>query len=371
MSRQLLQGNEAIVEGALAAGARFFAGYPITPSSEIAELMALKLPLLGGSFIQMEDEIGSMAAVVGASMAGLKAMTATSGPGFSLKQENLGYACITETPVVVVNVQRGGPSTGLPTHPAQGDVMQSRWGTHGDHPIIVVAPSSVEECFTETVRAFNLAERFRTPVVILSDEVIAHLREAVALPRREELEVVERARPEPGREGYLPFQAGPGGVPVIADLGSGYRFHITGLVHDETGFPSEEPGVVRALLDRLHAKLENNLTEIVRYEEHFLEGARAGIVAFGCTARSAYGAAQEGRRRGLPVGLFKLLTLWPFPEEEIGALGKRMRLLVPELNRGQLAREVERVAGDVVRLNRYDGELISPRDILEVVETML
>jgi 2-oxoglutarate ferredoxin oxidoreductase subunit alpha len=249
--------------------------------------------------------------------------------------------------------------------------MQSRWGTHGDHPIIVVAPSSVEECFTETVRAFNLAERYRTPVIVLSDEMISHLREAVELPGEEELEVVGRARPEPGQEGYLPFRAGPNGVPLIADLGSGYRFHITGLVHDETGFPSEDPEVVQALLDRLHAKVEDNLTDIVKCEEHFLEGARIGIVAFGCTARSAYDAVQEARERDLPVGLLKLLTLWPFPEERVAILGKRMRLLVPELNRGQLVREVERVAGDVVRLNRYDGELITPRQILEAAEAML
>lgn len=369
--RRLLQGNEAVVEGALAAGARFFAGYPITPSSEIAEMMAERLPRVGGRFIQMEDEIASLAAVIGASMAGVKAMTATSGPGFSLKQEGLGYACITEVPCVIANVQRGGPSTGLPTLPGQGDVMQARWGTHGDHFLIVLTPSSVLECFTETVRAFNLAERFRTPVILLSDEVVGHMREAVILPEKQKLEIIERAQPPPGQKDYLPFAGGPDGVPVIANLGSGYRFHTTGLVHDERGFPTDEPGRVMGLLDRLRRKLSANLDAILKYEEHQLEDAEVGIVAFGSTARTAQGAILLARERGIKAGLLKLLTLWPFPEGKVRNLGQRMPLLVPELNMGQLVLEVERLSRNAIPLNRYDGEPITPGEILSALEDMV
>ncbi|OGQ98152.1 MAG: 2-oxoglutarate synthase subunit alpha, partial [Deltaproteobacteria bacterium RIFOXYD12_FULL_57_12] len=253
----LLQGNEAIVEGALAAGCRFFAGYPITPASEISELMAVRLPAMDGTFIQMEDEIASMGAVIGASLAGVKSMTATSGPGFSLMQENMGFACVAEVPCVVVNVMRGGPSTGLPTSPAQGDVMQARWGTHGDHPVIVLAVSTVRDSFDITVAAFNFAEKFRVPVIVLSDETVAHTRENVSLPPAGPIEVVERSKPTVPPEWYIPYADNSRGVPAMAPFGSGYRHHVTGLIHDPRGFPTERPDEIDPFIRRLFRKVTN------------------------------------------------------------------------------------------------------------------
>ncbi len=313
---RLVQGNAACALGAMAAGCRFYAGYPITPSSEIAEQMARLLPDRGGVYIQMEDEIASLAACIGASVAGTKAMTATSGPGFSLMQEHIGFAAMAEVPVVVVNVMRGGPSTGLPTSPAQGDVMQARWGTHGDHPIVVLAPASVREIHDLTVRAFNLAERFRTPVILTYDEVIGHVRERVELP--DELEVVERRRPAVPPAEYAPFANGADSVPPLAVFGEGYRFHLTGLSHDELGYPTNDPATAGAQLERMHAKIEANLGEIVETEAYLLDDADVCVFAYGIVAAAARDAVREARGRGVRAGLLRPVTLWPFPTRRYG-----------------------------------------------------
>ncbi|MCU0587763.1 MAG: 2-oxoacid:acceptor oxidoreductase subunit alpha [Syntrophobacteraceae bacterium] len=364
----LLQGNEAMVEGALAAGCRFFAGYPITPATEISEAMSARLPAVGGTFIQMEDEIASLGATIGASLAGVKAMTATSGPGFSLMQENLGFACIAEVPCVIVNVMRGGPSTGLPTHVSQGDVMQARWGTHGDHPIIVLAVSTTLDCFWLTIKAFNLSEKYRTPVIILSDEVVAHTREKVVLPGPTEIEVVDRIRPTMPPEWYIPYEDNSRGVPPMGIFGDGYRYHVTGLVHDVRGFPTQRADEIVPFMSRLFRKINQHFFEIQMVEEEFTEDAETLVVAYGSVSRSARRAVREARQRGLKCGLVQLITLWPFPRQSVEALLRRVRaVLVPELNLGQISREVKRVNQGVARvetLNRLDGSLITPGEIL-------
>jgi 2-oxoglutarate/2-oxoacid ferredoxin oxidoreductase subunit alpha len=371
---ELLQGNQACARAALDAGCRFYAGYPITPSSEIAEYMAQALPALGGVAMQMEDEIASMGAVLGASLAGVKAMTATSGPGFSLMQEHIGYAAYAEIPCVVVDAMRVGPSTGLPTSPAQGDVMQARWGTHGDHPVIALAPASVAEVHALTVRAFNLAERYRTPVVLLYDEVIGHVRERVTLPRREELETVERERPACPPADFLPYAAGDRGVPAMADFGSGYRHHVTGLAHDERGYPTQDAGTVARLQARLHAKLERNRSDIVSWEQVAVDDADVVVVAYGIVARAARRAVAVARAAGIRAGLFRPCTLWPFPDRELADLARRgTNLLVAEMNMGQIVREVERAAGGratVTGQHRADGQPLAPDDILAGIETL-
>ncbi len=365
---KLMQGNEACAEGAIAAGCRFFAGYPITPASEIAEQLSVRIPQVEGTFIQMEDEIASMGAIIGASLAGAKSMTATSGPGFSLMQENLGYACIAEVPCVVVNVMRGGPSTGLPTNPAQGDVMQARWGTHGDHPIIVLSASSVLECFTMTVKAFNFSERYRTPVILLLDEVVAHMREKVVLPRPSEVEVVDRVKPSVPPEWYLPYEDTSFGVPPMGIFGEGYRYHVTGLIHDIRGFPTLRQDEIEPFLTRLFRKISTHSDDI-RLVEHFMTvDAEIVIIAYGCVARSARRAVLEARSQGMRVGMLKLITLWPFPRSYIELLIKAGKtLLVPEMNMGQVSREVKRVnegMTQVLTLNKIDGTIISPKEIL-------
>ncbi len=361
---RLMQGNEAVAEGALAAGVLFYAGYPITPSTEIAEIMAERLPFIGGTFIQMEDEIGSMAAIIGASLTGLKTLTATSGPGFSLKQENLGYAIATEVPCVVVNVQRGGPSTGLPTSPAQADIMQARWGTHGDHPIIVLTPSSVQECYELTVIAFNFAEEFRIPVVLLMDEVIGHLRENVVLAQ--ELTIVNRKKPTVPPGEYIPYENDESMIPAMANIGDGYRYHVTGLTHDEKGLPTGNPEVTKNFLQRLTQKLNPYLDRIQLVEEIQLNDAEVIVVAYGCTARSALEAVHIARNDGLKVGLFRPITIWPFPQKQLAKYAD-CKYLVVEMNSGQLVGEVERIVGykAVERLNRMDGVLITPTEILD------
>lgn len=366
---KLLQGNEACVEGAIAAGARFFAGYPITPSSEIAEGLALRLPKVGGKFIQMEDEIGAMAAVIGASLAGLKSITATSGPGFSLKAENIGFACMTEVPCVVVNVMRGGPSTGLPTSPGQADVMQARWGTHGDHPTIALAPASVREVFEATVLSFNFAERFRMPVILLLDEIVGHMREKIEIPDPSQIEIFDRIKPSVPPEDYLPYENHPSDIPPMANFGEGYRYHVTGLNHDERGYPTMKAPVVAAQEARLVRKVERYKKEILRYEEVSLEDAEIAVFAFGSTARSAKLAVRQAREKGIRAGLFRPLTLWPFPGEEIEELASRARcILVAEMNLGQMVCEVERAShgrAPIGQINRADGEPITPDQILE------
>lgn len=369
---QLLSGNEACVRGALAAGVRFFAGYPITPSTEIAEGLAAALPKIGGTFIQMEDEIASMGAVIGASLAGVKAMTATSGPGFSLKQENIGFAAMAEVPCVIVDVQRFGPSTGLPTSPAQGDIMQARWGTHGDHPIIALMPASVRETFDLTVEAFNLAEELRTPVILLLDEIVGHMRERVELPPEDSVRVVNRIKPVEAPETFRPYKPGPNLVPPLPAFGDGYHFHVTGLAHDESGFPTSRGEEAERLVRRLHAKIENREPAVARAEEWQVEDAQIVVVAAGSVARSARAAVREARARGIRAGLLRPITAWPFPEKAVREAARRAAaMIVAELNLGQIVREVERVSGGgtkIVPLNRVDAELITPAQILERIQ---
>jgi len=340
--RALLQGNEAVVEGALAAGMRFFAGYPITPSTEIAENCALRLPQVGGRFIQMEDELASLAAVIGASAVGVRAMTATSGPGFSLMQENIGYATLAEIPCVIVDVQRGGPSTGLATSPSQGDYMQARWGTHGDHPIIAVSPSSVQEAYLETIRAFNLAERLRVPVILLMDEIVGHMREGIELTMPG-----ERALPV-RQEAY---------------------HNITGLIHDERGFPTSSPEVADRMLRRLLEKMDAR--EIEHYEALRLEDAEVCVVSFGGTARSAQAAVDDARKDGIRVGLFRPITVWPFPEAALDGICEQAHdIIVAELNDGQMKSEVERVAAGRCRVHhvgKVNGTLLTPGEIYRAI----
>jgi 2-oxoglutarate ferredoxin oxidoreductase subunit alpha len=362
-----LQGNRACAFAAIAAGCRFFAGYPITPSSEIAETMSRELPRIGGVFIQMEDEIGSLAAVIGASFGGVKAMTATSGPGFSLMQEHLGYAAMTEVPCVIVDVMRGGPSTGMPTRPSQGDLMQARWGTHGDHPIIALAPASVKEIYSETIRAFDLAERLRTPVVVLFDEVVAHLIESVTLPPPGSIVIAERKCAKGDENDFHPFAETDDLVPPMARPGDGLRVHTTGLTHTADGFPTQQPALAARAVQRLIDKIERHRDEVVRFETVQTEDAEFVVVAVGIVARAARRAVADLRAEGLKVGLFRPITLWPFPERAAReTAGRARRVLVAEMNAGQLALEIERLAGapdKVARLNRIDGEPIAPAEI--------
>jgi 2-oxoglutarate ferredoxin oxidoreductase subunit alpha len=359
---KLISGNHACALGAVATGCRFFAGYPITPSSEIAERLSRRLPEVGGVFVQMEDEIASMAAVIGASMGGVKAMTATSGPGFSLKQENLGYAAGAEIPCVIVNVMRGGPSTGMPTRPSQADVMQARWGSHGDYPIIVLAPASVAEIYSETIRAFELAEKCRSPVVLLYDQVIAQLSETVALNGA--ANNIERTWASGPRADFKPY--GGDDIPAMAKPGDGYRVHTTGLTHSESGFPTQNPEAVTRNLSRLLTKLDRHRDLIDSWETVACDDADVVIVAIGISARAARRAVEMCRGQGLKVGLFRPITLWPFPEEALreAAAGARA-VLVPEMNNGQLRLEVERVLSDlpVEGLHLFSGEAITPSDI--------
>ena len=369
MTIRLMQGNEAIAMGALAAGCRFYAGYPITPSTEVAEVMARELPKVGGKFIQMEDEIASMAAIIGGSVGGLKAMTATSGPGFSLMQENIGYAAMAEIPCVIVNVQRLGPSTGQPTAASQGDVMQSRWGTHGDHPIIVLSPISVAQSFELAVKAFNLSEKYRTPVILLADEIIGHMREPIDLPDFSTVEKIERLVTDPPSM-YKAFRNDRGDVPAMASFGDGYRYHITGLFHDEVGFPTQRLDEIDPWLERVHHKFDR-ADDILLYQMDTQPGAHTAILSYGASARTARHAMKQMRARGEKVSLFTMQTIWPFPEAAVEELADSVeRIIVPEMNLGQLALEVERVAGrkKVVRVNRANGEMVTPDMILSAVE---
>ncbi len=361
---ELVQGNEACARGAIYAGCRFFAGYPITPSSEIMEYLARELPKVGGVCIQMEDEIASISAVIGASWGGVKAMTATSGPGFSLMQESIGYAAITETPCVIVDAQRGGPSTGQPTKVSQGDVMQARWGTHGDHPVIVLTASWVREVFEMTVRAFNLAERYRVPVILLLDEVLAHLRENVILPEPGELEVISRQRPE-RLEDFKPFSD-----ETFCAFGEGGRLMVTGMAHDELGFPAQGKKAAEQL-QRILTKIESRAEELALYHAYYVDDAEVVIVSYGITSRAVEEAVRALRAEGVAVGWLDLKTLWPFPDKIVRSCTERARyVLVPELNLGQLVREVERAVGGqapVEHLGRVDGYLITPEQICQRV----
>ncbi|MGX8795487.1 2-oxoacid:acceptor oxidoreductase subunit alpha [Fusibacter sp. JL298sf-3] len=377
MAKQVkfLQGNEACVEGAIMAGMKFYSGYPITPSTEIAELSSVMLPKVGGKFIQMEDEIAGIAAAIGASLTGLKSMTATSGPGFSLKQENIGYAALTEIPLVIVNVQRGGPSTGLPTAPGQGDVMQAMWGTHGDHPVICLTPDSVKETFDLTIRAFNLAEKYRTPVILLTDEITGHMREKIEIPDPSEVEVFTRKKPEAGSD-YLAYRVEEGDiVPKMADFGSGFRYHVTGLMHDETGFPSNSTENAQKAMDRLMRKVVDYKDDIIDFETLYMDDAEYAILAYGGTARTAKATVKALRAEGIKVGLFRPITLWPFPEEALLKYTDGLKdILVTELNYGQIKLEVERVvkgACDVRFYGKANGEIITPEGLMAKFKEVL
>ena len=370
---RLISGNHACALGAVAAGCRFFAGYPITPSSEVAERLSRLLPEVDGVFVQMEDEIASIAAVIGASMGGVKSLTATSGPGFSLKQENIGYAAGAEIPCVIVNVMRGGPSTGMPTRPSQADIMQSRWGSHGDYPIIVLAPASVREIYTETLRAFDLAETCRTPVVLLYDQVIAQLTETVELIDVQGDARTERKWASGPREDYRPYAADEDGIPAMSRPGAGFRVHTTGLTHAENGFPTQNPEAVARNLGRLLGKFERHREAIDSWEALSCEDAEVVAVAIGISARAAMRAIDLARAKGVRLGLFRPITLWPFPENALRTATAGARaVLVPEMNAGQLGLEVERILGGkrVDAIHRFDGEPISPAQIAERAEAL-
>ena len=367
-----LQGNEAAAHGALYAGCNFFGGYPITPSTEVAEVMSVELPKVGGKFIQMEDEIGAMAAIIGASLAGCKVLTSTSGPGLSLKQENIGYACITEVPCVIINVMRGGPSTGMPTGPSQSDIMCAKWGTHGDHPSITLVPASVQELYDETVRAFNLAEKYRTPVFVMPDEIVGHMRERIEFREPGELEVVNRTAPTVPPEQYKPYDTSYGDVPPLAAFGSGYKFHVTGLNKMQDGFPTTKASIVQAEEERQLRKVEANKADIMKWEEYLVEDADVVVVAYGSTSRSARFAVNEARKEGIKAGLFRPITFWPFPEERILEISRKVKAFItPEMSLGQLNGVVKGyIEGNapVHGIYHVDGEPVNPNEILAKIK---
>jgi 2-oxoglutarate ferredoxin oxidoreductase subunit alpha len=341
-----LDGDHAAAEGALAAGCRFLAGYPITPSTEVAERIAARFPLVGGMFIQMEDELASMAAIVGGSWTGKKCLTVTSGPGFSLMMENLGLGIMMETPLVLINVQRGGPSTGLPTLPAQADMMQARWGSHGDYEIIAVSPSSPQEAFDYTIMAFNFSEKYRVPTLVMMDECVGHMTEKIVIPPAEEIEIVPRKLYTGPPEEYLPYLADDDMIPWMTRAGDGTRFHTTGLTHDEKGYPVMNAQCQEKLVRRLVDKIRSRVDEIVVLEEDEVDGAEVVVISYGISSRVAIPAIERARRDGIKVGSLKLVTVWPFPENRIRALAKKVKaFVVPEINYGQIYFEVERCAG--------------------------
>jgi len=366
-----MNGDVACAEGAIAVGCRFFAGYPITPATEIAEHLSQRMPEFGGIYVQMEDEIASMAAVIGASYSGLKAMTATSGPGFSLMQENIGLAVMTEAPCVIVDVMRGGPSTGQPTLPGQQDVMQAKWGSHGDYGIIALTPSSVQEMFDLTVEAFNLSETYRVPTLLMGDEIVGHMWEKVIIPSPDKIKIVNRKKPNVPPEKYMPFKPDDDLVPPMACFGEGYHFHATGLTHNEHGYPRTSSSEVQSkLVNRLCDKIQKNADKIVRVEEVMLEDADVVVVAYGIVARAALSAIKKAREKGIKAGLLRLITLWPFPEERVVKAAKRAKaIVVPEMNCGQMVREVERAAKEtpVVFLSKLGEEPHTPLEILEAI----
>ncbi len=366
-----LDGDHACAEGAVVAGCRFFAGYPITPSTEIAERVARRFPRVGGVFIQMEDEMAAMAAVLGAVWGGAKAMTCTSGPGFSLMMENLGLGVMMEVPCVLVNVQRGGPSTGLPTMVGQADVMQARWGSHGDYAIIAMSPNSPQEAFDLTIDAFNLSERYRVPTLLMMDECVGHMTEKVVVPSYEAIDLVPRRMTALSPEEYRPYRPGPDLVPEMVAAGQGYRIHTTGLTHDERGYPAMTAAAQQALVPRLIEKIRRNAPDIFRVEESNIEGAEVVVVSYGITSRVARAAVQQARAEGRAVGELRLITLWPFPEARIAELARSVRgFVVPEINLGQIALEVERCAGGrarTIHVPHAGGWVHDPRSIYAAI----
>jgi 2-oxoglutarate ferredoxin oxidoreductase subunit alpha len=367
-----LDGDFAIAEGALAAGCRFFAGYPITPSTETAERFAERIPFVGGVFIQMEDEIASVTALIGASWAGKKAMTVTSGPGFSLMMENIGLAAMMETPIVIANVQRGGPSTGLPTLVGQQDMMQVRWGSHGDYKIIALSPDSPQECFDLTIQAFNLSETYRVPTFIMTDECVGHMHEKVVIPPADKIEVVERKWYEGPKEKYLPYKPDKDMIPFMVKAGDGYRFHTTGLTHDERGYPVINAECQDWVVRHLNDKITKNAEKIIKYEEDQIDNAEVVVVSYGITSRVAYRAVQLARKAGIKVGTLRLITVWPFPEKRIKELAKKVKaFVVPEINYGQMVLEVERAAAGkapAILVSHCGGWVHNPEDILKAIK---
>jgi len=342
-----LDGDHAAAEGGLAAGCRFFAGYPITPSTEVAERISARFPKIGGLFVQMEDELASMAAILGGSWAGAKSMTVTSGPGFSLMMENLGLGIMMEVPTVLINVQRGGPSTGLPTLPAQADIMQARWGSHGDYEIIALSPSSPQECFDYTIKCFNLSETYRVPTLLMMDECVGHMTEKVVIPKATDIEIVPRKWYEGPVGEYLPYKPDDDMIPWMVKVGDGHRFHTTGLTHDERGYPVMNAECQQECVGRLVDKIRSRVDEIVILEEEHVDGADVVVISYGISSRVAIPAVERARADGINVGSLKLVTVWPFPENRIRELSKRVKtFVVPEINLGQISLEVERCAGD-------------------------
>ena len=367
-----MQGNEAAAHGALYAGCNFFGGYPITPSTEVSEVLSIELPKVGGKFIQMEDEIGAMAACLGASLTGAKALTSTSGPGLSLKQELIGYGCIAEIPCVVFNVMRGGPSTGMPTGPSQSDVMCAKWGTHGDHATIALMPASVQECYDMVAEAFSLAEKYRMPVHVLPDEIIAHMRERIEFREPGEIEIVPRKAPTVAPEQYKPYDTSFGDVPPLANFGSGYRYHVTGLNKMQDGFPTTKAEIVQAEEERQVRKVDACIDDIVTFEEYMLDDAEVVVVAYGSTSRSARYAVNAAREQGINAGMFRIKTFWPFPDKQIKALAAKVKgFIIPEMNLGMCSIELERCAQGkipVLGIFRVDGEPINPEQIVEKIK---
>ena len=367
-----IDGDHACCEGALAAGARFASGYPITPSTEVVERFAQRVPIVGGCFIQMEDELAASITLQGAVWGGAKAFTVTSGPGFSLMMEHIGYAAMTETPCVFVDVQRGGPSTGLPTLPAQSDMMQARWGSHGDYEIIALCPNSPQECFDLTIKAFNFSEEFRVPVMFMMDEVVGHMTEKVVIPPADQIEVVPRKHTRKPVDEYLPYETNGDLVPEMAHAGEGYKFHVTGLTHDERGYPNMTPKVQQQLVNRLLNKVRNAADRIALFEEEGTAKADVIVVSYGITSRVAQRAIDLARDRGLKVGKLRLITVWPFPENKIRELSARTKaFVVPELNLGQMVREVERAAGGkakTIAVPHAGGSVHRPEDILAAIQ---
>ncbi len=368
-------GDVACAEGALAAGCRFFGGYPITPATEVAEHMSARLPDVGGTFIQMEDEIAAMTSVIGASNAGVKSMTSTSGPGFSLMMESIGLAVCTETPCVIINVQRAGPSTGLPTQGAQGDMLQARWGAHGHNEIIALAPASPQEIFYQTITAFNLSEKYRIPVIIMTDEMVGHLSERVTIPEAKDIEIVSRLRAKGRKDRFKPFEAGPNGVAPMAIAGEGYNIHVTGLTHDEKGYPVMTVEAQYEMMNRLVNKVRMNLDDIIMMEKYRLDDAEIVVVSYGVSGRTSLAAVDEAREQGIKAGLLRLITVWPFPEDEIRKLAEKVKAFVTvEINLGQMHLEVQRCAGDkapAFLVGHPGGTIITPDSVIEALKQIV
>lgn len=366
-----MDGDHAACEGALAAGCRFVAGYPITPSTEVVERFAARIPLVGGVFVQMEDEIASSIAILGAAWGGKKVMTVTSGPGFSLMMEHVGLAAMTETPCVFVNVQRGGPSTGLPTLPAQADMMQARWGSHGDYETIAISPNSPHECFTLMIDAFNLAEKYRNPVMFMMDECVGHMTERVVIPEPEEIEIEPRRMTSKAPGEYLPYEPGPDGIPDMAEAGAGHHFHITGLTHDERGYPVMHADCQEKLVRRIVGKIRDNADKMAKYETEALDDAEVAVVSYGITSRVALRAVELARRKGVKVGIIRLIVVWPFPETLIRDVASKVKaFVVPEINYGQMVLEVERCAcgqAKTISVPHAGGGVHSPEDISQAI----